>query len=281
MKNTASLLISCLDKKWIVSNITEFLFKNNFNISNLEQHIEDWMFFMRVEFSIDENFFILDDFFNNFFEIKEKFWMKIKLNTSNNIKTIWIFCSKELHCLVDILWKYRIWELNIKIAYVVSNFEDCWCLVKSFWIPFYYIPAKKWSFDYEDECLEVIRNNSTDFIVLARYMKILSKNFITEVNQKIINVHHSFLPSFIWANPYKEAYERWVKLIWATSHYVIPELDEWPIIQQTTKRINHAYNIENLKLIWRESEKYVFDFAIKKHIENKLIEYKNKVIVFN
>jgi formyltetrahydrofolate deformylase len=206
--------------------------------------------------------------------------MDVKVDFKWEKRKVWLLCSKELHCLIDIIGRYLTGELNIEIPYVISNSLVWKEYVEKFWIPFYYVETKKDSFEHEKEVLKIIKDNPTDLIALARYMKILSQDFIEKVNQKIINVHHSFLPSFIWAKPYDEAYERWVKLIWATSHYVIPELDRWPIIEQAVKRIKHSYDIDNLKIIWRECEKEVFSIAIRKHIENKLIIYKNRTIIF-
>ncbi len=281
MKKTANLLVSCPDKPWIIKTVTEFLFNYWANISFLEQHIEDNYFFMRVEWEIENFCFDCDDkFLDNFSWIQKQFWMEVKVDFKWEKRKIWLFCSSELHCLVDILWRYLTWELNIEIPYVISNKLDAKTLVEKTWIPFYFVETKKWSFEHEKEILKIVKENPTDLIALARYMKILSQDFIDSVNQKIINVHHSFLPSFVWAKPYDEAYERWVKIIWATSHYAIPELDRWPIIHQEVKRVKHSHWIENLKIIWRECEKEVFFTAIKKHIENKIIVYKNRAIVF-
>ncbi|MDD3302824.1 MAG: formyltetrahydrofolate deformylase, partial [Candidatus Gracilibacteria bacterium] len=211
---------------------------------------------------------------------KNEFQMSVNVDFKSTKKKVGLFCSKELHCLVDILGRYMTSELNIEIPYVISNSLAGKEIVEKFGIPFFYIQTKKDSLDHEKEILQITRDNPTDLICLARYMKILSQNFIESVNQKIINVHHSFLPSFIGANPYSEAHERGVKLIGATSHYVIPELDRGPIIEQSVKRIKHNHDTDNMKVLGRECEKEVFFVAIKKHIENKLVVYKNRTIVF-
>lgn len=277
----ANIVISCPDKPWIIKVVTQFLFEYWANISLLEEHNEDGYFFMRIEWELD-NFKLGSgvEFFKKFQSIQNEFKMELSLDFWDKRKKIWLFCSKEWHCLLDIISRYALWELNIDIAYVASNSLNLKDLVEKFDIPFYYVETRIWSFDHEKQFLEIIKNNPTDIIWLARYMKILSENFIKEANQKIINVHHSFLPSFVWAKPYDEAHERWVKLIWATSHYVIPELDGWPIIEQKVKRVKHSHAIDNLKLIGKECEKEVFAFAIRKHIENKLVVYKNRTIVF-
>lgn len=277
--NTSNVTIVCPDKKWIVNAVTWFLLAQNANILDLEQHVENNTFFMRLEWENLEKD-SKEIFEKKFKQIKDTFWMKINFD-NKNIKRLGVFCSKEIHCLWDILLKNSSWELEAEICFVISNSLDPKDLVEKFNIPFYYTPCKKDSFEHEEAQLEIVKKYKTDFLWLARYMKILSENFISWVDQKIINVHHSFLPSFIWAKPYEEAHQRWVKIIWATSHYVIPELDKWPIIEQTTKRISHWFWIDKLKIIWRESEKETFSFALKKHIENKIVTYKNRTIIFD
>lgn len=276
----ANIVISCPDKKWIVHKVTWFLYENNANILNLEQHVEDNMFFMRVEWDLNWFWLTREMFLDKFSHIQNELQMEVKFDFNERKKRIGLFCSKEVHCIWDILMRHAIWELDIDISFIISNFENCEGLAEKFKIPFYHTPCKKDNSDHEIMQYLIIKKHKTDFLWLARYMKILSSNFILRAWQKIINVHHSFLPSFVWAHPYEDAYERWVKIIWATSHYVTPELDEWPIIQQTIRRVSHNHNIENLKIMWRESEKEVFAFAIKKHIENKIIVYKNRTIVF-
>ncbi len=261
--------------------VTDFLYQNSGNISLLEEHTEDNFFFMRVEWEL-ESFKLgsREEFKTAFRQIVEEFKMEVKVDFNEKKKRVGLFCSKELHCLVDLLGRQAIGEMDIEIPYLISNFEDAQEIAKKFDIPFYCVPAKKGSFEHETECLKIVRENQTDVIGLARYMKVLSAGFIEDVGQKIINVHHSFLPSFIGANPYFEAYERGVKLIGATSHYVIPDLDQGPIVEQEVRRVKHSHEIENLKLIGRECEKQVFSFAIKKHIENKIAVFKNRTIVF-
>lgn len=275
----ANLVISCPDQPGIVMMVTEFLFRHGTNISSLEQHIEDGYFFMRIEWELKNSNLRDEKSFREAFELlRQKLNMQIRVDFCTRKKRVGLFCSRELHCLIDILARVEIGELDIEIPYVISNFIDASSFVENFKIPFFYISTQNEG--YEQRQLEILRKNSTDVIVLARYMKILSENFISNANQPIINVHHSFLPSFVGAKPYDEAYERGVKLIGATSHYVIPELDRGPIIEQTVKRIDHSSDPKNLKLVGRESEKEVLSFAIKKHIENKLVVYKNRVIVF-
>ncbi len=303
MKKTASIIIVCPDRQGIVAAVTTFLFGHGANVSALEQHIEDGFFFMRVEWEL-ENFDLDDEnkFADKFASVRKQFNMEISLEFSGNKKRVGLFCSKEAHCLVDLLGRCLIGELNIEIPYVISNFEDCRKIVEKHDIPFFFVAAEKSSnthevpssedlrptstasgassFQHEEKCLEIIKKFPSDVIGLARYMKVLSPAFIKDAGQKIINVHHSFLPSFVGAKPYDEAYERGVKIIGATAHYVTAELDQGPIIEQRVKVIRHSHNIENLKLIGRECEKEVFAFALKKQIENKLAIFKKRTIVF-
>ncbi len=279
--NTANLLISCKDQKGLVSVITKFIAEHQGNLVILEQHIEDGHFFMHSEWDLRDFSLSQDEFFPAFKRIKDEYNMSIDLNYSTTPKRLGLFCSREPHALMDILMRYQTGELNVEIPYVISNFEDCRKFVETFDLPFHYIPTQKGSLGHEAKQLEIIKKNPSDFIGLARYMKVISNEFIKAIDQKIINVHHSFLPSFIGAKPYEEAFERGVKMIGATSHYVTPELDQGPIIEQAIRRVTHAHQVENLKLMGRESEKEVFAYAIKKHIENKIVVYKNRTIVFS
>ncbi len=279
--HTANIQVCCPDKPGIVKTITEFLFQHGANITILEQHIEDEFFFMRVEWELEK--FKLrqpEKFWQNFEPIKKNYNIIGNLDYNQSIKSVGLFCSRELHCLVDILARYELGELKIKIPYIISNYLDAQGIAGKFDIPFFHIPTNPNSHKSEQECLKIIRQYPTDLIALARYMKILSADFIQEAQQKIINVHHSFLPSFIGADPYYPAFQRGVKLIGASAHYVTADLDQGPIIEQNVQRIKHIHNVQNLKLIGRECEKEVFAFAIKKHIQNKIITFKNRTIVF-
>ena len=278
--NTANLLVACLDKKGLVHSITGFLYEHNANLITLEQHIEDGMFFMRVEWDLADFKLSEENFLNAFHFLQEKYKMDVTAHYNSKKTKLGLFCSHDPHCLVDILMRYQTRGFPIEISFVISNFDDCRSFVENHKIPYYYISTKKGAIDYERKHLEIIRKYDTDLLGFARYMKVVSNDFINQVNQKIINVHHSFLPSFIGSKPYDEAYERGVKMIGATAHYVTPDLDRGPIIEQTIRRISHAHKVKNLKIMGKESEKEVFAFAIKKHIENKVIVYKNRTIVF-
>lgn len=278
---TANLLISCPDTKGLVHTVTGFLYENQANLVTIEQHIEDGMFFMRVEWDMALFKIKPEDFWEAIKPIQEEYSMNLTVDFHERKKRLGLFCSRDPYCLMDILVRQKTDELNVEIPYVISNYKDCCKYVENFDIPFYYIPTLPDSLEHEAKQLEIIKKHPTDLIGLSRYMKVLSSDFIEKAGQKIINVHHSFLPSFVGARPYDEAYERGVKLIGATSHYVTPELDQGPIIQQTTRRIHHAHKVENLKTMGRESEKEVFAFAIKKHVRNKVIVFKNRTIVFD
>lgn len=276
---TASVLISCLDRPGIVARVSEFLVQHGVNLSSLEQHIEDGYFFMRVQWQIlDSDLKNEQQFMESFEPIRVELDAKVKVDFGNKKKRIAIFCSKELHCLMDILLRVEINEINAEVVFVASNFDNAESLASKFNIPFFITGN---GFGREKDQLDLISNHSIDLVVLARYMRILSSGFIEKVGgEKIINVHHSFLPSFIGADPYEQAHLRGVKLIGATSHYVIPELDAGPIIEQNVKRISHAHDVQTLKMVGRDLEKEVFAVAIKKHLENKLLIHKNRVVVF-
>lgn len=221
---TANLVISCPDRPGIVKSVTDFLFRHQTNVSYLEQHIEDAQFFMRIEWQILRSDLVDSKVFHQKFQnIQEEFRMDIKVDFNERRKRVGLFCSKELHCLIDILGRVEINEMEIDIPFIISNFKNAEVVAGKFEIPFYHVPCKD---GYEEKQLEIVRENNIDVLGLARYMKILSEQFLAEIGQDhIINVHHSFLPSFVGAHPYKEAYQRGVKLIGATAHYVIPELD--------------------------------------------------------
>lgn len=275
---TASLIISCQDLKGIIFQITAFLYELGANIVNLEQHIEDGMFFMRIEWDLEE--FQLDEqgFCERFAPIVAQYGMQSRLDFGKDDKQIALFCSRELHCLLDIINRIQIGELQTKIAFVASNYDDAESVTNRFDIPFFHIPNGE---SQEAGLLALIKQYDLECVGLARYMKILSERFLQEADLPIINVHHSFLPSFVGAKPYDEAYERGVKLIGATSHFVTKELDQGQIIEQETLRVTHGNSVDEFKTLGRKCEKEVFAVALKKQLENKLIVYKNRAIVFS
>ena len=279
--STACLLFSCNDQPGIVAAISNFLFEKNLNIIALEQHSENNIFFTRIEWE-DSGIWSTENLFKKEFKIiSKKFDGQISVHFFSKIQTCGLFVSKEPHALLEILAKIEMQEFeNIKIPFVIANHENCKKIVERYNIPFFYIPTKKNSLNHEKEQLKIIKKFSPNFIGLARYMKILSKNFIDKSDCPIINIHHSFLPSFVGANPYEMAYERGVKLIGATSHFVIPKLDQGPIIEQDVTRIGSGYAVDKIKKIGKDIEKTVFSHALKKVFEHKVIVHKNRTIVF-
>lgn len=283
-QNRGRLLVSCPDQPGIVSTISKFLFSHNANIIESSQYStnpEGGTFFIRIEFEcpgLKEKAVVMGQEFS---EIANSFSMEWNFNHVHNIKKAAIFVSKELHCLLELLWEWQSGDLMADIALVISNHEQARDVVEGLNIPFYYIPANKDIREQvEEKQLQLLKEHDIDLIVLARYMQILTPNFVAANPYKIINIHHSFLPAFIGARPYERAYGRGVKLIGATSHYVTNDLDEGPIIEQDIGRVNHKDNVDNLKKIGRSIERSVLARAVKWHLEDRIIVHENKTIVF-
>ncbi len=286
-KDTAILLFHCPDRLGIVTEITKFITDNNGNIVYLDQYVDklDHMFFMRVEWEL-ENFLIPADKISEYFDTLycKRFDIQYHLYFGNVKPRMAIFVSKMSHCLYDLLARYNAGELNVEIPCIVSNHEDLRYVADQFGIPFYVWSINKdWSNKQEVEAAEMqmLREQKVNFIVLARYMQIISDEMIASYPNRIINIHHSFLPAFVGAKPYHQAYQRGVKIIGATSHYVTAELDAGPIIEQDVVRITHKDTPESLALKGKDLEKIVLSRAVKKHIERKVLTYKNKTIIFS
>lgn len=279
------LLVSCPDQPGIVSAVSAFLFEHGANIIESNQYTTDpegGRFFLRIEFDcegIREKKETLQDAFAS---VAETFDMTWSLTLASELKRVAIFVSKELHCLHELIWEWQTGNLMAEIAVVISNHEEARELVERLNIPFHYMKANKdIRAEVEKKQLELLEQYEIDTIVLARYMQILTPDFVSAHPNRIINIHHSFLPAFIGANPYKRAYERGVKLIGATSHYVTNDLDEGPIIEQDIERVDHRDNAEALKNIGRTIERSVLARAVKWHLEDRVIVHENKTIVFN
>lgn len=283
-KNRGRLLVSCPDQPGIVAAISKFLFSHNANIIESSQYStnpENGMFFIRIEFECPGLKDKAKEIEEQFTEIASQFDMEWKLTHVYQIKKAAIFVSKELHCLLELLWEWQSGDLMADIALVISNHEEARDVVEGLNIPFYYIPANKDIREQvEEEQLQLLKEYEIDVIVLARYMQILTPKFVAENPNKIINIHHSFLPAFIGARPYERAYGRGVKLIGATSHYVTNDLDEGPIIEQDISRVDHRDNVDSLKKIGRSVERSVLARAVKWHLEDRIIVHQNKTIVF-
>ena len=284
MKKT-TLLINCPDKKGIIATITNFIVTKNGNTTYLEQHVDRELqeFFMRLECEFDQDEGKLALFkasFNN--HVAKGNNMHWEMYNTEKKPKMALFVSKYDHCLYDLLGRYASGELKVKIPIIISNHKDLEPIANAFNIPFKHIPVTKTTKEQaEKQQLELLKEHKIDFIVLARYMQILSANFVDQFPHKIINIHHSFLPAFPGAKPYHSAYERGVKIIGATSHYVTSDLDEGPIIEQEIVRVSHIHNVQDFILKGRDLEKIVLSRAIKHHIERKVLVYNNKTVIFS
>lgn len=284
-ENRARLLINCADQPGIVAAVSKFLYEHDANILESSQYSTNPQasgeFFMRIEFEIknlQDNIKKLEE---DFKEIESKFQMEATFKYVKSVKKMAIFVSKEPHCLLELLWEWQSGDLMADIKLVISNHEVARELVEPLGIPFHYIPANKdIRKQVEEQQIKLLKEHEIDLIVLARYMQILTPEFVEEFKNQIINIHHSFLPAFIGARPYERAYERGVKLIGATSHYVTNALDEGPIIEQDISRVDHRDNAEAMKKIGQSVERSVLSRAVKWHLEDRIIVYGNKTIVF-
>ena len=287
MQQTAILLLHCPDKLGIITEITKFITDNHGNIVYLDQYVDkvDGRFFMRVEWELAD-FTIpaekLEEYIETLYGARYEMEFDIYFNYKK--PRMALFVSKMSHCLYDLLARYKAGELDVEIPCIVSNHEDLRYVADQFGIPYYVWSIKKdWSNKQEVEQAEMqlLKELKVSFIVLARYMQIVTEGMIEAYPHKIINIHHSFLPAFIGAKPYHQAYERGVKIIGATSHYVTTELDAGPIIEQDVVRITHKDTPETLVLKGKDLEKIVLARAVKKHIERKILTYHNKTIIFS
>ena len=285
MSTNAVLLMHCPDQPGIIAVVTDFINVNGGNILYLDQHVdrEEHVFFMRVEWDLT-HFSIpkekIEDYFNTLYG--QKYNMSFNLYFSDRKPRMAIFVSKMSHCLYDILARYTAGEWNVEIPVIISNHPDLESVAKRFDIDYHVFPINKDNkIEQEAKELELLKEYDIDFIVLARYMQVVSSDFIMHYPDKIINIHHSFLPAFMGAKPYHAAFERGVKLIGATSHYVTTDLDAGPIIEQDIVRISHKDSIADLVYKGQDLEKIVLSRAVEKHIDRKILTYRNKTVVFN
>ncbi|MBC8121341.1 MAG: formyltetrahydrofolate deformylase [Gemmatimonadaceae bacterium] len=281
---TLTLLISCPDRQGIVAALSQFVLEAGGNIVRSDQHTTDPMgggFFMRLEFLYPDGGPDDEHFKERFGAVAERFAMDWRLVRSTAPKRMALFVSRIDHCFIDLLWRWRAGELAVKIPLVVSNHPDLEPIAVQYGLPFHFFPiARENQAEQEARMLESLEGQ-VDFIVLARYMRILGRDFIERYPGRIINIHHSFLPAFVGASPYKRAYERGVKVIGATAHYVTAELDEGPIIEQDVIRVNHRDGANDLRLKGRDIERGVLARAVKWHIEDRVLVYGNRTVVFN
>ncbi|OLN21143.1 formyltetrahydrofolate deformylase [Domibacillus antri] len=282
--NRGRLLVKCPDGPGIVSALSKFLFDHGANIIESSQYSSDpegGTFFIRIEFDCASLAEKRQDMEMNFASLAKQFDMDYRFAYGSDRKKTAIFVSKEPHCLLELLWEWQSGDLQTDIAFVAGNHQDARGMVESLGIPFHYIPANKdIRKQVEEEQVRLIEEYDVDVIVLARYMQILTPEFVERYPNKIINIHHSFLPAFIGARPYERAYNRGVKLIGATSHYVTNDLDEGPIIEQDIERVDHRDHVADLKKIGRSIERRVLARAVKWHLEDRVIVHGNKTIVF-
>ena len=283
--NKITLLIHCEDQPNIIASVTNFMANNAGNIVYIDQHVdrEQNIFFMRLECEFESQSFSIENFKNLFKDtLAATFELKWRIYSAERKPRMALFVSKYDHCLYDILGRYNSGELFLEIPFILSNHSDLKPIADSFNIPFYHIPVTKATkHDAEQEQLDLLESHQIDFIVLARYMQIVSGTLIDKYPNKIINIHHSFLPAFVGAKPYHSAYKRGVKIIGATSHYITEELDAGPIIEQDVAHVSHSYSINDLIAKGRDLEKIVLSNAIKLHANRKVMVYKNKTVVFS
>ncbi|MDH7444506.1 formyltetrahydrofolate deformylase [Aquimarina sp. 2201CG14-23] len=284
MKKT-TLLINCPDKKGIIATVTNFILAKKGNTVYIEQHVDRELgeFFMRLECEFDQDEEKLKLFKESFDkEVALNYNMHWELYNAEKKPKMALFVSKYDHCLYDILSRHASGELYAKIPIIISNHLDLKPIADNFNIPFRHIPVNRENKEQAEAAqLALLKEHKVNFIVLARYMQILSSNFVNHFPNKIINIHHSFLPAFPGAKPYHSAYKRGVKIIGATSHYVTSDLDEGPIIEQEIVRVSHIHNVQDFILKGRDLEKIVLSRAIKYHIERKVLVYSNKTVIFS
>ncbi len=287
MRPSAILLLHCPDQKGIISEVTKFITDNKGNIVYLDQYVDrqDGMFFMRIEWELD-NFLIprekIEEYISTLYA--QRYQMTFNLYFNDRRPRMAIFVSKMSHCLYDLLARYKAGEWEVEIPCIISNHEDLRYVAEQFDIPYYVWSVKKDhsnKAEVEEAEMKLLKEKNVTFIVLARYMQIITERMINAYPHHIINIHHSFLPAFVGAKPYHQAWERGVKIIGATSHYVTTDLDAGPIIEQDVVRITHKDDPNSLVLKGRDLEKIVLSRAVTKHIQRKILTYHNKTIIFS
>lgn len=287
MRDTAVLLIDCPDQRGLVARVSGLLYEHGANILHADQHVdhEQRLFFMRVEWAVDSEAgtgFDLERFNAAFAPLAAELSMRWTLTSSARRPRMALFCSHYLHCAADLLYRWQAGELACEIPLIVSNHNEVEKLAVFYGVPFAYTPVTATTrAEVERQQLELLRQNKIDLVVLARYMQILSGDFVSQYPNGIINVHHSFLPAFTGARPYHAAHARGVKLIGATSHYVTKVLDDGPIIEQDVARISHRDQVEDLVARGRDLERIVLSRAVRWHMDRRILCYGNKTVVFD
>jgi formyltetrahydrofolate deformylase len=280
----AILLLSCADRAGLVSQISNFIFERGGNILDLDEHVDpvEKTFFIRVSWSTEKFSTPVSELEQAFAPLGQEFGASWKIRFTDRKTRVAIFVSRYDHCLQEILWRNCIGEFAVDIALIVSNHSDLAPLAAQYGIPFHVYPVSRENKDaMEQEEIDLLDNNAIDTIVLARYMQILSAHFVEHYPARIINIHHSFLPAFVGSSPYRQAYERGVKIIGATSHYVTEELDQGPIIEQDIVRVSHKDTLDDLVRKGRDLERLVLAKALRLHSEHRILVNGKKTVVFD
>ena len=283
---TGTLLLSCPDQRGLVAHIAQFIFAHGGNIIDLDEHVDtnEGLFFLRVSWNMTGFALSGDEVSNAFQPMAEEFQAQwtIKLSRTQDRRRLAIFVSKYDHCLQEILWRQGLGEFQADISLIVSNHTDLKPLADLHHVPFHVFPINKENkLEQEQRELSLLKNENIDTVILARYMQVLSPTFVAEYPNRVVNIHHSFLPAFAGGNPYKQAYERGVKIIGATSHYVTDNLDEGPIIEQDIIRISHKDTLADLIRKGRDLERMVLARALRLHLQDRILVHGNKTVVFD
>lgn len=283
MINRGRLLVSCPDRPGIVASVSRFLFEAGANVVHSDQHSTDPYggdFFLRVEFELPNLLARLDELNQGFATVAAGYQMEWRFAAAAIRKRLAVFASREDHCLLELLWRHRAGDLNADIGLIISNHRETGDVVKPWNVPFHYIPVLPGTKSEAEAKQRHLIEGNADVVVLARYMQILSPAFVAAWPNRIINIHHSFLPAFAGASPYGQAFKHGVKLIGATAHYVTAELDAGPIIEQDVQRVDHRQTIDDLRRIGRQVERAVLARAVIWHVEDRILVHGNKTLVF-
>ena len=283
-EHIARLLVSCPDRHGIVAAVSGFLAESDANILSSDQHSTDpegGTFFMRMEFRLEELHERREELERAFAEqIAEPFAMEVRFAYARERKRVALLASREDHCLLDLLWRRRRGELDCDVVAVVSNHPEHAADVAGFGVPFHHVPVPPEGKDEAEARMLELLAGEVDLVVLARYMQILSRGFLDRLGVPVINIHHSFLPAFVGADPYRRARDRGVKIIGATAHYVTEDLDAGPIIEQDVARVSHRESVEQLERIGRDIERVVLARAVDWHLEDRVLVHENRTVVF-
>lgn len=281
---TATLLLSCPDRKGLVAAVSDFILRCDGNIIHADQHTdpEEGLFLQRVEFQIENLAFRKQELTEGFRPIAERFGMRWALRFSDEVANVAILVSQQAHCMYDLLSRWQLGELRGRVRLVISNHPDHSEAADHFAVAYHHLPVTpSTKQQQESSVLELLASHGVDLVVLARYMQILSADFVAHYEHSMINIHHSFLPAFKGARPYHQAHDRGVKIIGATAHYVTSELDQGPIIEQNVVRVSHRDNVADLARKGRDLEKVVLARAVRLHLEDRVLVYRNKTVVFD